>query len=170
MIPFIKTMTIDEFYTQDQAKALFNTVYDLPYVDKEFGQEIDNFNMVPDDADEIFSTVMRKSMSVDLKSSGIFRISTAAMIHFESFETTDDWIFAVALQDSTINIFEHKSGAKSALDGYQFNYRNLFEWDLTVSYLLQPGQGIFIRPWMFHAFDSGLIQIFRLRENNDNRI
>ena len=170
MIPFIKTMTIDGFYTVDQANELTNVVYNLQYVDKEFGQEIENFNMVPDDADQIFSTVMRKDMEVDQDRSGIFRIPTAAMIHFEGFDTQDEWLFAVALQDSTINIFEHQSGAKSALDGYQFNYRNLFEWNLTVSYLLQPGQGIFIRPWMFHAFDSGLVQIFRLREKYGDRI
>ena len=170
MRPFVKTMTIDDFYTVNQANELTNVIYNLQYVDKEFGQEIENFNMVPDNANEIFSNVMRKEIIVEHERSGIFRIPTAAMIHFESFDTQDDWLFAVALQESTINIFEHQSGAKSALDGYQFNYRNLFEWNLTVSYLLQPGQGIFIRPWMFHAFDTGLIQIFRLREQNGDRI
>jgi hypothetical protein len=170
MIPHIKTMTIDGFYTIEQARDLSNVVLNLPYVKKDFGEEIENFNMVPEDADEIFSNVMGKSMKVDMEQSGIFRIPSGVMIHFESFNNLNDWIFAVAIQDSTINIFEHQSGSQSALDEYNFNYNNLFEWDLTVSYLLQPGQGIFIRPWMFHAFDSGLIQIFRLREENANRI
>jgi hypothetical protein len=40
----------------------------------------------------------------------------------------------------------------------------LFEWDLKTNYLLDPGQGILFRPWLFHSFDTGLIQMFRLRE------
>ena len=72
----------------------------------------------------------------------------------------------VALQPSTLNIFEHKSGATSALQEYKFNYRNLFEWDLQINYLLKPGQGVFFRPWLFHSFDTGLVQIFRMNEIN----
>lgn len=165
---FIKTMTIDGFYAENDAKELTSAVYNLSYTEHDFGKQIDEFNMVPENADTLFSNAFRMNLSVEESKSGVFRIPTQ-FIHFEPFESTNTWIFAAALQESTFNIFEHKSGAKSALDGYQFGYRNLFEWDLTVNYILRHGQGILFRPWLFHSFDSGLIQLFILREHETMR-
>lgn len=160
---FIKTMTIDGFYTKESADQLANAIYNLPFTDNQFGKQIENFNMVSEDIDELFSSTLNKKIEVDKDNSGVFRIPEH-FIHFEQFQSPNDWLFVVALQNSTFNVFEHQSGAKSALDGYSFNYRNLFEWNLTVNHLLEPGQGVFFRPWLFHSFDQGLIQIFRLRE------
>lgn len=159
----IKTITIDGFYTKEEALRLANIVWDLKFVQSDLGKEIENFNMVPDHADELFSTVLRFSVKIEDERSGVFRFPVL-FNHFEAFDTPAEWCFVVALQPSTFNIFQHKSGAKNALDGYQFNYRNFFEWDLTVNYLLDPGHGIFFRPWLFHSFDSGLVQMFRLKE------
>jgi hypothetical protein len=163
---FIKTMTIDGFYSKEEAKTIYSVISPLSgFVEKEFGKELENFNMVAENADELFSKTLNKNVTVDINNSGVFRYPEL-FIHFEGFDSLNDWLFAVAIEDNcAFNIFEHHSGAKSAIDGYNFNYRNLFEWDLTVNYLLQPGQGIFFRPWLFHSFDQGLIQIFRLKEN-----
>lgn len=158
----IKTVTVDGFFTREAANQIASVVYDLPYVPSEYGKEIQNFNMITDDVDEMFSSALGMNVEVD-KESGIFRIPEL-MIHFESFESPKDWVFCVALQDSTFNLFEHKSGIENATQGYKFNYRNLFEWDLTVNYQLKPGQGILFRPWLFHSFNMGLVQTFRLRE------
>ena len=65
---------------------------------------------------------------------------------------------------SIFNIFEHKSGSANALQGHKHNYNNLFEWDLTINYEIKPGQGVMFRPWLFHSFDTGLIQTFRITE------
>lgn len=161
----IKTMTIDGYYSKDKAREIYSIVSTLNgFEQQEFGKELANFNMVSDDASEMFSKVLNRNMQVDLERSGIFRCPEL-FVHFESFDSLDEWIFAVAIDDyTTFNIFEHLSGAKSALEGYEFNYRNLFEWDIRVNYLLEPGQGVFFRPWLFHSFDHGLIQIFRMRE------
>jgi len=159
-MPLLKTITVDGFYTPEQAKQMAATVYNLKYTDHEFGKYIENFNLCPPDADQLFSTALNFPVTVD-QETGNFRIPQA-FIHFEDFSSQNDWLFVVALQNSTFNIFEHKTGVVNALEGHKFNYRNLFEWDLTVSYLLQPGQGILFRPWLFHSFDSGLIQSFRL--------
>lgn len=159
----IKTMTIDGFYSKQEAESITNVVWDLPFIDCEFGKQINNFNMVPEEADQLFSNVLNKKVSVIEQNSGVFRLPQL-FIHFEGFDSPAEWLFVVALQQSTFNIFEHQSGAKHALDGYKFNFQNLFEWNLTVNYLLEPGQGVFFRPWMFHSFDSGLIQTFRLKE------
>ena len=159
----IKTITVDGFYGKEETIRLSNIVFSLPYANSEFGQEIENFNMVPDDADDMFSKVLNKQVTVIDERSGVFRIPKL-FIHFEGFDALTEWMFVVAVQPSTFNLFEHKSGAKNALDDYQLNYQNLFEWDLTVNYQLSPGQGIFFRPWLFHSFDTGIIQTFRLLE------
>ena len=160
---FLKTITIDGFYSKEQAIALSSVVGGLQYKQFEFGLEIEEFNPVPEDIDNTFSIVLGRTVIVDKINSGVFRLPEH-FIHFEGFDATNEWLFVVALENSTFNLYEHKSGAKSALNGYNFNYRNLFEWDLTVNYLLEPGQGIFFRPWLFHTFDMGLIQLFRLKE------
>lgn len=159
----IKTMTVDNFYTQEQATNLTMVVWDLNKEKSEFGMEIPNFNMVPAKADALFSKVLNKKVKVIDERSGIFRFPEL-FIHFESFDSPKEWLFVTALQHSTFNLYEHQSGVVNALQDYKFNYRNLFEWNLTVNYQLSPGQGIFFRPWLFHSFDSGLIQIFRLLE------
>jgi hypothetical protein len=123
--------------------------------------------MVPENTNSMFSTILDTNIVVDEERSGVFRFPEL-FIHFEEFNGTDEWVFAVALQQSTFNVFEHKSGAKNALDKYQLGYRNLFEWDLQINYVLKPGQGVLFRPWLFHSFDTGLIQVFRLKEKHDN--
>lgn len=159
----IKTMTVDDYYLKDDASRIYEVVRNLNFKETHLGKEIVDFNMVSDDADVIFNQVFPKKVKVDLDKSGIFRYPEL-FIHFEDFESLDDWMFVVAIDSTTFNIFEHKSGAKSAIDNYKFNYQNLFEWDLTVNYQLAPGQGVFFRPWLFHSFSSGLIQMFRLKE------
>lgn len=154
---------MDGFYTQEDAVRLSHVVLPLQYAESEFGKEIQNFNFTPADANEVFSRVLGTKVEMDEEKSGVFRLPKL-FIHFEPFDNVKEWLFVVAVQSSTFNLFEHQSGAKNALEGYKFNYRNLFEWDLTVNYLLQPGQGIFFRPWLFHSFDTGLVQVFRLRE------
>lgn len=161
----MKTMTIDGFYTQEEANRIENVTFNLQYKPTDFGQEIPEFNMVPGDADELFSKVLKLPVTVIDESSGVFRLPKH-FIHFEGFDSLNEWLFVVAIQQSTFDIYEHQSGATTALDGYQFNYMNLFEWDLMCNYVLKPGQGVFFRPWLFHSFDSGLIQIFRLQEND----
>lgn len=159
----IKTITIDDFYSIEQAKQITAGVYSMIKEDSEFGKTKSEFNLVPENASELFSSALNMSLTVDEDRSGVFLIPTM-FTHFLEFDSLNDWVFVVALQESTFNIFEHKSGAKNALEEYKLNYKNLFEWDLTVNYILKPGQGVLFRPWLFHSFDSGLIQIFRLNE------
>lgn len=162
----LKTITIDDFYSQEEGYRLSKVILPLMHFqDCEFGKELKDFNMIPQDADEIFSKVLNTQVTIQRESSGIFRIpDPSSFIHFEEYESIKDWLFVVALDQTIFNIFEHKSGARNALEGYEFAYRNLFDWNLTVNYALFPGQGVFFRPWLFHSFNSGLIQLFRLKE------
>lgn len=159
----IKTITVDDFYDMDEARRLFHVANFLPFVTKEYGEEINDFNMVPENADQLFSRALNINMHVIEKDSGVFR-KPVHFIHFESFEKLNEWIFVVALDHTTFDLYEHESGVKNALEGYKFNYRNLFEWNHRVNYQLAPSQGILFRPWLFHSFTSGMIQSFKLEE------
>ena len=161
--PLVKIITVDGFFTGEQANILTAATYNLKYVETEFGKEIPNFNMVSPEFDQQISAITNTILEVNESQSGFFRIPKS-FIHFEGFDGTDEWVFAVALQRSTFNVFEHNTGITSALEGYKYNYNDLFQWDLKINYVLDPGQGVLFRPWLFHSFDSGLIQTFRLKE------
>lgn len=163
--PLVKLITVDGFMSTEQATQLYNTVGNLQYVETEFGREIPDFYLVAPDANEQFSTILNTNFEVDESRSGVFRYP-ALFIHFEEFSSMNEWVFAVALQQSTFNVYENHRGYKTALEEHKLGYRNLFEWDLTINYILKPGQGILFRPWLFHSFDTGLIQTFRLIEKN----
>lgn len=161
--PLVKIISVDDFFQREQAKNLADIVFNLNYEQVEFGEQVSNFNMIPENCNQMFSEILGTKIIVDEKNSGVFRRSIGT-IHFESFESTNEWIFACAVQQSIFNVYEHHSGSLNALQGYNFNYKNLFEWDLKINYILEPGQGILFRPWLFHSFDQGIIQIFRLKE------
>lgn len=167
--PLVKIIAVDDFFSKDEAQRLCNITYDLQYVQKEFGKEIENFNMVPQDCDIMFNNILGTKVEVVEDLSGVFR-KPDNFIHFEPFDSTNEWVFVVALQQTTFNVFEHKSGTQNALQDYKYNYRNLFEWNNVVNYELEPGHGILFRPWLFHSFSTGHIQLFRLKEKNDNAI
>lgn len=166
--PLVKIITVDGFLNREEGTRLGNVVRYLNYVQCEFGMEIPNFNHVPQDADKLFSEILGTSIEVDHDRSGVFR-RPELFIHFESFDNLNEWIFVCALEQTMFNIYEHESGATSALEGYNFNYRNLFEWgsNTKAHYELKPGEGVLFRPWLFHSFDGGLIQLFRLSEIAD---
>ena len=162
--PLIKLITVDGFFDAQQATNLGTIAKSLQYQEHEFGYQVDNFNMVPENADELFSNMFNSRFIVDENKSGIFRIPKL-FVHFESFDSINEWIFVCALEKSFLTIYEHiESGAKSALDTHQLNYRNMLEWDYQAQHQLSPGQGVLFRPWLFHSLDCGLVQIFRLRE------
>ena len=158
----VKTITVDEFYSEEQAKVISDITYNLSYQSTDLGEEIPNFNLVPPDMNEMISNILGTKMEVD-EESGSFRLPKN-FVHFEGFDSTNEWMFVVALQQSMFNIYEHVSGVNNALQEYKYNYRDMFQWDLMVSHILKPGQGVLFRPWLFHSFDSGQIQIFKLKE------
>lgn len=163
MIP--KIITIDDYYTKQQAKELFSVVSTLNFTIFEFGKQVEDFNLVSDDASELFSNVFKKNLTVDLDRSGTF-VFPEPFVHFEQFDSLNKWMFVVAIEQSTFNTFHHQSGATSALEEYKFHYRDFFQWDLKTNIVLDPGQGVLFRPWLFHSFDSGIIQKFMLTEES----
>ena len=158
----VKTLQSDGFFDPSDVESLYNVISSMEFTPYELGKEIKNFNLIQPGIDEVLSKVVGEKLLVDAPNSGRFIIPDN-IIHFEGFENPNEWCFAVALEKCTFNVYYHLSGAQTALDGYRFNYRNLFEWDYHTNILLEPNQGIFYRPWVFHSFNGGLVYHNRLK-------
>lgn len=162
-----KLIHADNFFVPEEAEKLYKVAQHFPYVEKEYGLEVDNFNMTFPGLDPIFSKLVGEEVTVDDERSGIFRKPTNCLIHFESFDTLNEWCFIIALEKTTFNLYNHLESfgvvnARSALDGYHWNYRNMFEWDYYTNILLEPNQGVIFRPWLFHSIENGIVQYYRL--------
>jgi hypothetical protein len=168
----IKLIHADGFFPKGEAEALCAVVQDTQYVKGEYGMEMLNFNLILPDIHLVFSKILGEEVIIDRKRSGIIRKPHPNMIHFESFESTDEWCFILALEKTTLNIYKHvadiryndydKVDSKNVLQGYQFDYSNIFEWDITTNILLDCNEGVFIRPWVFHALQDGTVQYYRI--------
>jgi hypothetical protein len=176
----VKLIHADDFYPNDDAEKLRTVASSMPFVEKPHGYEIENFNMIFPDVELIFNKVLGERVIVDPIRSGVIRRPFNNAIHFESFESSDEWCFFVALEPTTVNLWYHiedssmgefsKADSKSVFDGVQFNYHNLFEWKIHTNIILEQNQGIFIRPWIFHSLESGMVQYYRLISDNNYRI
>lgn len=168
----IKLIHADGFFPKGEADALCSVVTDLQYVKGEYGLELPNFNLILPDIHLVFSKILGEDVIIDRKRSGTIRRPYNGMIHFESFDSPNEWCFILALEKTTLNIFKHiedirlgsidKTNSRNVLEGYQFNYNNLFEWDITSNILLECNQGVFIRPWVFHSLSDTLVQYYRV--------
>lgn len=176
----VKLIHADGFFPEGAAQQYVNAVSNMPFIEKQYGHELDGFNMIFPGIEPILSKVLGERVIVDHDRSGIFRKPMNNVIHFEEFDSLNEWCFIIALEKNTLNLLHHladfgkgeygKVDAKTALDGWNFNYRNLFEWDIHTNILLEPNQGIFIRPWVFHSLNDGLVQYYRLITDKKFRV
>lgn len=159
----VKLILADNFFPGDDANRLFWVTKSLPFVQKEYGQEIDNFNLIQPGLEPVFNTALGSDYVLDEERSGVFRQSMTG-VHFEGFDAADEWCFAISLDpmETVFNYYSHSSGAQYATQDYKFNYRNLFEWKLDGSIMLKQNQGVFFRPWLFHSIENCVVQYFRL--------
>jgi hypothetical protein len=103
----IKMIHADGFFPKDEAENLCAVVRDVQYVEKEYGLEMLNFNLVLPGSDLIFTKMLGEEVTVDHHRSGIVRKPFNGMIHFESFEDPNEWCFIIALESTTLNIYRH---------------------------------------------------------------
>lgn len=176
----VKLIHVDAFYADESIPFYLSAVSSLPFQPREFGEEIPDFSLIIPGMEPLFSRVVGERVKIDGKRSGIFRKPTNGLIHFEDFESPDEWCFIAALQPNTLNIWNHISepdkgevspiDSAHALKGYQFNYLNLFEWKVHTNVLLNANDGVFIRPWMFHSLQDNIVQYYRLIADKKFRI
>jgi hypothetical protein len=157
-----KILLVDGFYSKNDLFEISNVSKTLKYHESEFGEEILDFNLIIDNSDKIFSDFLDGKYKVDRENSGVFRKPTLN-IHYEHHETIDDWRFFTALEQTTFNLFKHKSGAVSSLENKNLNFNDFTEWDYVTNILLEPNQGLFFRPWLFHSIQGGTIQYYNIK-------
>ena len=177
----VKLIHADQFFPGKDAENLRAVAQGLQFVETRHGQQVENFNLIFPDSEQIFHRVLGERVTVDTKKSGVLRRPSHNLIHYEDFESTEEWCFMVALESTTVNFWYHIDGtekpgewgtvnAKHALEGVDFNYRNLFEWKIHTNILLETNQCLFYRPWVFHSLEEGLIQYYRLLSDDRFRI
>jgi hypothetical protein len=161
VLNFIHT---SNFYNEEQVKGLNSIVNTLVYAPTEFGSVNTGFNYIQPDAIKTFSEVLNTKVTISEESGYFYKPNTG--IRYNTFTNYTEWKFVVAIQPTIFTMFYHKTGVTSALQNYNFNYNNLFEWEYQTQILMEPGQGLFYRPWMFHAFsEPTIIQSFDITEN-----
>jgi hypothetical protein len=166
-----KLIHADGFFPPQDVKDMVPWVLGLKYEPMFYGEQIKEFNVIFPGIEDVFSRMLGEKITLDKKRSGIFR-KPIRLIHFEDFESLNEWCFVIALQKTTFNIYHHvkdirhhgygEVDSRNALEGYEHNYKNLFEWDVVTNVILEPNQGVFFRPWCFHSLENGLIQYYRL--------
>lgn len=176
----VKYLLTTDLYNEKDLKSYLRVINQLEFIDKEYGREVNDFNLILDGLEPIFSKVLGERVIIDHAKSGIFRKPHNNLIHFESFSSLNEWCFLLALEPNTLNFYYHLKDyfnegyrtwdSKNALEGYKFNYKNSFEWDVHTNILLEPNEGIFFRPWNFHSLNDNLIQYFRLISDTKFRI
>ena len=134
----------------------------IHYQHMAYGEQIVDFNLIFPDSDMLFGGMLGDFVKVDEERSGTFRKPYHNLIHFEEFDELSEWRVAVALEDTVFTVYSHKSGAKTALDGYEFDYHNLNDWVVETMITVRQGDAVFYRPWVFHSFENKLIICYTL--------
>jgi hypothetical protein len=128
----------------------------------EYGVELPLNAIIPN-AENIFSNILYRKVTIIKKRSGVFFRPHNCLIHHENFSSLREWCFIAAVEDTTFNVHHHiPSKAKSALDTTNINFRNIIEWDYSANILLRKNQGLFYRPWLFTSLEKGLVQKYFL--------
>lgn len=166
----LEIIQANDFFAEGDAERYAAIAHTLPFTEKPYGLEVEDFNMILENAEPIMSRVLGERVIIDHKKSGLFRKPMNDIIHFEEFHSGDEWCFVVALERNTLNLYHHSSGVKNASQDWRFNYMDLFQWNLHTNILLEPNQGVFFRPWVFHSLDRGLVQYYRLIADKKFRV
>jgi len=152
------------FFPENDAENCRLTVKDLLHYDPNpYGTQIPEFNLIFPDSDMLFGGMLGDYITLDEEHSGTFRRPYDNLIHFEDFKNLSEWRVAVALEDTVFKTYSHESGARTALDGYEFNYNNNEEWLLETTLNLKQNDAVFYRPWVFHSFEEKLILCYYLK-------
>lgn len=151
------------FFPEDEAESCRQTVKDLLHYDPMmYGYQIPNFNLIFSDSDMLFGGMLGDFVNLNENQSGTFRRPYDNLIHFEEFDNLSEWRLAIALEDNSFNVYGHVTGARNALDGYEFDYHNKDDWLLETSINLRQNDAIFYRPWIFHSFEEKLILCYNI--------
>lgn len=158
-----------DYFPKGEIEELRPLVEDVSWVDKKFGKEMEHFNLIFPDIDLVLGKMVGDLVEVDRKNSGILRRTLHEVIHFEDFDTLDDWRFVVALDENEFKTYIHKDGYKSLLDFIEaeektnIDFADKEQWEEETIIRMKPNDVLFFRPWIFHSFQEGILHYYKLK-------
>ena len=154
--------------------ALSELVSNLEYQDCLYGKEVEEFYYIPAELTEMLSSVLKEDIDIQ-PNTGTFR-KPNSVIHFDNFYEHALWTCVVALEDTVLNLYEHKDGSKSYFDmpkDEQFfinNCMNVDKWNTTSSINIKKNDYVFIRPWLWKSFEQDkTIQVFLINAKLESK-
>lgn len=140
----------------------------LCFVPTELGEQIDSFNFVDPNHENLFSAILNKPVFLP-KNWGIFRKSNST-IHFDDHNNKTLYSAIIALEDQTYTRWKHKElNFESVYDFpdnfdiptfIQENCSNEENWEVIDKITIKKNSLFFYQPWFWHSFSSGIQQKF----------
>lgn len=160
-----------DYFPKGEIEALRPLVDDVSWIDKKFGREMENFNLIFKDIDVVLGKMTGDLLEVDRANSGTLRKPLHEVIHFEDFEDLNDWRFVVAMDENEFKTYIHKNGYNSFVDYIQeendnkpnLDYMNKDDWEEETFIKMKPNDVLFYRPWLFHSFQHGILHYYKLK-------
>jgi hypothetical protein len=166
----MKTLLLCENFYSD-IDSITVLIKNLEFIDSLHGQEIDEFQYIPQDTDKMFSHILRENIDIS-HDTGKFR-KPNSNVYFDNFYEHSLWSCIVALEDTELKLHSHiETGSKSFFDlpkdtnMDQFFINNCSDqtkWN-TISIINIPKNGfVFLRPWLWRSLkEERLVQTFML--------
>jgi hypothetical protein len=148
-------------------ESVSQVIRGLLFIDKPLGKEIDCFNFVDPNYDELFSFILREKVSLP-KNWGFFRKS-APTIHFEDHSSETLFSAIIAVDDVVFRTHRHKQTSartlhelhSSTLSDFIKNNCDIQEnWEIENQIFIKKNSLFFFEPWYWHSFSEGIIQRF----------
>lgn len=153
--------------------SLSNLISTMEYEDNFYGSEIKDFNFIPQGIDQQFTMELNHPIEVQ-PNTGIFR-KPNTMIHFEPFYQHCLWVGIVALEDTTLTLWEQEE-VKTVFDVPQEKMEEFLlsndrsKWSESNKLNIKKNNFVFIRPWLWHSLEEGkLVQVFLLNQKLENK-
>ena len=145
--------------------SLSNLISTMEFEDNLFGQEIKDFNFIPQGIEKQFEFNTKEQLEVQ-PDTGIFR-KPNPMVHFESFYQHCQWLCIIALEDTVFKIHEQEN-IKTVydvenLEEFLLNNNSMDNWSTTTQINMKRNGYVFVRPWLWHSLEKDkLVQMFLL--------
>lgn len=150
-----------DFWQEGDAEKFKTVIKNIDkWQPKEYGWEIPDFNMLDPELDMVFGEMLGDYVKVEDETC-VFRLPYP-IVHFESFNSLNEWRLAVALEDNVFKIYNHISGVKDARYGYEFDYQKEDDWIVETQMNLKQNDAVFYRPWTFHSFEFKPLHCYKI--------
>jgi len=130
-----------------------------------YGDEIKDFNFIPQGLQENFSAILSEHVEIQ-PNTGIFRKPNES-IHVEPFYQHCLWMCVVALENTSLFLHEQENiktvfDVTESIDETQWTVQNRIN--------MKKNDFVFVRPWLFYSLEKDkLVQIFLLNQQIEDK-